>query len=199
MKLTCKHTRNCLVCSCNCRHSRHYSPYTRRDLEIGKINLRISIKPSGHFRKLRLELFSPIFFICLLLRKGVMRNAKNDFFFSGLPFVNFIKNFFLTELKLNGITFAVRFLTSLLVSVVTDALVRSHHILTDAVGADAARTRTFVDIFAGATIGCQFVSWWTLTAETARSVDTFTTTAETRCTSALVDIFYSFSIQNSII
>jgi hypothetical protein len=40
----------------------------------------------------------------------------------------------------------MRFLAGLLVAVVTDALVSSHHVLTDTVGADAASTGTFVDI-----------------------------------------------------
>ena len=40
----------------------------------------------------------------------------------------------------------MRFLSSLLIAVVTRTLVRAHHVLADAVGADAAGPGTFVDV-----------------------------------------------------
>ena len=40
----------------------------------------------------------------------------------------------------------MRFLSGLLIAVVTRTLVRAHHVLADAVGADAAGPGTFVDV-----------------------------------------------------
>ena len=50
-------------------------------------------------------------------------------------------------MKFKLFTFTMRFLASLLVTVVTDALISSHHVLADTVGTDAACSGTFVNIY----------------------------------------------------
>lgn len=82
----------------------------------------------------------------------------------------------------------MRFLASLLVTVVTNALVRSHHVLADSVGTYSAGAGAFVDIFAGSSVGRQFMTGRTLAFETSGCIDAFTSAAEARGASTLVDI-----------
>jgi len=104
----------------------------------------------------------------------------------------------------------MRFLSGLLIAVVTRTLVRAHHVLADAVGADAAGPGTFIDVcrrsmkisnfphklvntiqptFAGSAVGSQFVTCRTLAAVASGRVDAFASSAQSRSPSALVDVF----------
>ena len=122
----------------------------------------------------------------------------------------------LCEQYLRTVTFAVRFLASLLVSVITHTLIGAHHVLANSVGTYSAGARTLVDIcqmnrveskepisnnlkekqpnvgkltFAGPTVGCKFVTRWTFAAETSGRVDALASSAESRRARTLVDVF----------
>lgn len=55
---------------------------------------------------------------------------------------------------------------------VADALVGTHHVLADTVGADSARRAALVDVFARLPVRRQFVAGWADAVEGARRVHT---------------------------
>lgn len=74
----------------------------------------------------------------------------------------------------------------LLIAVVAYALIRSHHVLADAVRAYAAGPRALVDVLAGLLVGAELVSRWALTSEAALGVDAGTAATQSWRLLALV-------------
>jgi hypothetical protein len=67
-------------------------------------------------------------------------------------------------------------------------LVGAHHVLTGAVGANAAGEAALVDVLAVTPVFSQLVTWRTFALEAARCVDAPTAAAQRRVTLTLVDV-----------
>lgn len=86
------------------------------------------------------------------------------------------------------ITFAMWLKVRLRVSIIAHTLVRAHHILAHAVGADPTGPRALVNVLAGLVVRGQFVACRAVTLEGALRVEATAPAAEARGHGALVNV-----------